>query len=176
LNCSVQFWRLDWGTDSHLQHPYSNMKVFFKKNGIVVYRPTARQRLSKHIPAEPTRAVIGRLFLGNGSVNMPKTIWDNRRRCFPWGPPQGYITWSSKGAASYRKLGRVLETALEDDWEEMARNKFECAKKTSYVIWSDSETVMKSIARIWLVKTENPSACATVNCKECRSAISLYWL
>jgi hypothetical protein len=47
---------------------------------------------------EPTRATIGRILLGNGLVNTPKTIRDNRRRCFPWVPPRGYITGSSKGA------------------------------------------------------------------------------
>jgi hypothetical protein len=51
-------------------------------------------------PREPTRATIGRLLLCNGSVNMPKTIQDNRRRCFPWGPSRDCITRSSKGAVS----------------------------------------------------------------------------
>jgi hypothetical protein len=32
---------------------------------------------------------------------------------------------------------------------------------------------MKYVARIRLVKTENPSACVTVNCKVCRSEIAL---
>jgi hypothetical protein len=31
-----------------------------------------------------------------------------------------------------------------------------------------------SVARIRLVNTENPSACATMNYKACRSAIALY--
>jgi hypothetical protein len=32
LNHSGQFWRLDWGTDSHLQHLYRNLKMVFKIN------------------------------------------------------------------------------------------------------------------------------------------------
>jgi hypothetical protein len=47
-------------------------------------------------PLEPRRAKIGRLLLGKGAVNAPKTIRDNRRRCFPWGPPWGYITSISR--------------------------------------------------------------------------------
>jgi hypothetical protein len=35
----------------------------------VTYRPTARQRLGKHIPAEAYARTIGRQSLGNGSVN-----------------------------------------------------------------------------------------------------------
>jgi hypothetical protein len=35
-------------------------------------------------------------------------------------------------------------------------------------------SVLRWIARRRLVKTENPSACATVNCKLCKSATALY--
>jgi hypothetical protein len=55
---------------------------------------------------------------------------------------------------SYQELGLVLETAVEDDWEEMARKELDCVKKTSYVIWSNSD-IHKSVARIRLVKAEN---------------------
>jgi hypothetical protein len=34
----------------------------------------------------------------------------------------------------------------------------------------------KSVARIRLLKTENPSVCVTANCKVCRVATALYCL
>jgi hypothetical protein len=37
-------------------------------------------------------------------------------------------------------------------------------------------SVLRSIARRRLVDTENPSVCATVECKVCKSAIALYQL
>jgi hypothetical protein len=37
-------------------------------------------------------------------------------------------------------------------------------------------SVLRSVARRRLVKTDNPSACATVKCKLCKSAIALYCL
>jgi hypothetical protein len=36
--------------------------------------------------------------------------------------------------------------------------------------------VVNSVARMRLVKTENPTACITVNCKLCKTAIALYCL
>jgi hypothetical protein len=55
-------------------------------------------------PQESTRSTIGRLLLSNGTVNTPKTVRGNRRRCCKWGPPQGYTMRSSKGAVSCQKL------------------------------------------------------------------------
>jgi hypothetical protein len=101
-------------------------------------------------PPGPTRSKVEHLLLGKGSVNTPKTIRDNRIRRFPWVPPRGYITGSSKGAVTCQKLrefnwvrccpelGRVLEMAVEGDWEEMARNKLDCDQKISCTIGSCS--------------------------------------
>jgi hypothetical protein len=34
---------------------------------------------------------------------------------------------------------------VEGDWEEMVRKESDCEKNTSYVIWSDSETVINPL-------------------------------
>jgi hypothetical protein len=42
-------------------------------------------------------------------------------------------------------MGRVLETAVECDCEEMSRKELDGAKNTSYVISSYSETVINTL-------------------------------
>jgi hypothetical protein len=143
-------------------------------------------------PREPTRAKVGRLLLGNGSVNTPKIIRDNRRRCFPCGPARGYIRVSSKGAVSCEKLrefswrrvqlrhlSRILSSSGDGSrrwlrrnckkWMRLCKEDFICDSKLQ---WDG----YKSVARIRQVKTENTNACAKVNCEVCRSAIALYCL
>jgi hypothetical protein len=63
-------------------------------------------------PWEPMCATIGHLLLGNGSVNTPKPIRDDRRWRFPWGLPRGYITWSSKEAV----VVRSRESSVEEEF------------------------------------------------------------
>jgi hypothetical protein len=122
--------------------------------------PLLSNDLINTFPWEPTRATIGRLLLSKGSVNTPKTIRDNRRRCFPWGPSRSYIRVSSKGAVSCQKLrefswrrvrlsqlSRIWSSSGDGSrrwWEEMTRNELDCAK-TSFVIRSYSETVINPL-------------------------------
>jgi hypothetical protein len=72
-------------------------------------------------PREQTHATVGRLLLGNGSVNTSKIIRDNIWRWFTLDLPQGYIGWSSKGAVSYQKFrkfwrwqSKVIEKELQE--------------------------------------------------------------
>jgi hypothetical protein len=141
-------------------------------------------------PQEQTRATIGSLLLGSGSVNTPKTIWDSKRQNFSWGPPRGYIKRSFKGAASCQKfrefswrrvhlselLSRIGSSSGDGSLRWLRRN-----DKKGNGLWQEDFICdmnwqldsYKSVARIRLKKIENPNVCATVNCKVCRSALAL---
>jgi hypothetical protein len=63
------------------------------------------------------------------------------------------------------ELGRILETAVECIWEEMARKELECDQEDFMCELTWEWDCDKSVARIRLVKTENTSAWVTVNWK-----------
>jgi hypothetical protein len=80
------------------------------------------------------------------------------RLCFLRGPLKVVIKKSSveKNWVQFRDAslpGWVLEqldielreSAVEGDWEEMARRELGCEKETSYVIWNDSEPVINPL-------------------------------
>jgi hypothetical protein len=53
----------------------------------------------------------------------------------------------------------------------MARTQLRCEKMLH--VWFEVTHYYKPVARIKLVKSENPIVCVTVNCEVCRSAIAL---
>jgi hypothetical protein len=136
--------------------------------------PSARQRLGKHIPAwanaSKNRTSIARqrsskyaslsteAVYSLGSVqNGYKGLFDSTEHLL------SRIEWSS-GEGSRRWLRRNGKKGTR-----RCKENFICDLKWQ---WNCD----KSVARIRLVKTENPSACATVNWKVCRIAIALYCL
>jgi hypothetical protein len=83
-------------------------------------------------------------------------------QCFLLGPCEGYITKVCSGY-QFSSGPRVIRLALACDRETL--NVLQCSTVVS---------VVRPVARRRLVETENPSACATVDCKVCEIAIALY--
>jgi hypothetical protein len=100
------------------------------------------QLLGKHIPAEAyarkNNTSIARQRISKQAFSRIETL------CFLRGPCRGVIKGRRKSFESCfcQELGRVLEMAVQGDWEQMAKKELDCAKKTSHMIWSDSETVI----------------------------------
>jgi hypothetical protein len=61
------------------------------------------------------------------------------------------------------ELRESLETAVEDDCEQMAIRELGCENVCCSYIETGIITLLKSVARIRLVKAEKPSVCVTVN-------------
>jgi hypothetical protein len=142
---------------------------------------------------ESQRATIGSLLLGTELVNTPETIRGNRRRCFPWGPPRNYIKGNSKGAVSccqmliefsWRRvylswlMSRIGSSSGDGSRSWLRRNDKKGIRryKEDFMCELKFHDRYKSVARIRLFKTENPSACVTVNSTVCRISIVLYCL
>jgi hypothetical protein len=142
----------------------------------------ARQRLGKHIPAG-ANGIESRTSIAR-QRNCKQAFPTIKMLCFLRGPCKMVIRESSEAGRSSSevksRVSRRQSTGIWA-WEQrnwfgscriMATNELDSAKKTSRVLqwpWD----FYKSVARKRLVKTENPSACATVNCKVCKSAIAL---
>jgi hypothetical protein len=116
-------------------------------------------------PKEPTRVTTGRLMLGNGEVNTPRQQYS---LCFLRGPWRGVIKGRShKTRPSIEHSSRECRVQFPDSslpgyelgswgiglswvfWigscRIMSRKELGGARKTSCVIWSESETVINPL-------------------------------
>jgi hypothetical protein len=153
--------------------------------------PIARQRLCKHIPAEANarnnRTSIARQRISKHTsvtIDAVFSAWSVQRgykERFSWEVSVVVRSWEfnwrrvhlseflsrnglSSGGGSLRWLRRNGKKGIR-----LCKEDSMCDLKLQWDCY-------KSVARIWLVKTEKPIACVTVNRKECRSEIALYCL
>jgi hypothetical protein len=118
--------------------------------------------------------------LDNGSVNtFPRTgpCYATHGICFPWGLCRALIREvNSEATSSWKYKDESEAWVLKISWVQIRRGVHSDWRRNNEKIsqWFEALVyVLTSIARRRLVETENPSACAAVNCKFCKSAIAL---
>jgi hypothetical protein len=88
------------------------------------------------------------------------------------------VQWERNSSGGITRTERS-GTRSTEEYRRLACDNLKCDCKIlcviCVVIWV-LVSVLRSVARRRLVEAESPSACATVNCKVCRSAIDLYYL
>jgi hypothetical protein len=152
---------------------------------IVICIPTARQRLGKHTPAaenaRDNKTSIARQLISKHSSLTTEAVFSASSVQSGYKEVQN-SSREVKSQVSRRRPARIwawnfIVSSLRN-WQLHNNG------KTGVKLWEEDFMCdlkwqwdcYKSVARIRQVKTENPSACVTVSCKVCRSAIALYCL
>jgi hypothetical protein len=138
--------------------------------GIVTIRDVTRtavavERLGKHVSAETNSRNKRRAVFSVRSVQ--RGYKKRKRRSFK------AVEFRDTSLPVYELGSRVVELRHQNYWVRFSGIESVAVKRRLYVCCSYRETVMKSVARIRLLKTENPSLYATVNWKVCRSEVAL---
>jgi hypothetical protein len=110
---------------------------------IMTFIPTAKQRVGKHVSATRAHATIEHPVLGNGPANTHS--WQQKTMFSVEPVPRSYKRAQSEDGTEYRAVVESSRVFGIDSCRIMAREKLDCEKKTSCVIWSYSVTVINPL-------------------------------
>jgi hypothetical protein len=149
---------------------------------IVMCTHIARQLLSKHTPME-ANACNSRTSIARQQISKHASLKIQAVFCV------ACAKWLQRSVQQHRvsccqEFGRVLELAVQGDWEEMTRNKLCSERKTPCAIWRYRETgittAWKSVARRillhvqqWTVKCGNSGSAVLPVAPSCVNKVSI---